>query len=184
MSEGEVKFGAFVIVTGFISYAIYTNWAQIAPYFWGVVVAACVIIATGIFFLIIYPKLREKRLISKSKHSGPMEVSLRTEHRGSKWRLHIDAKLSQEDINALKRSGMEDYLLFEYPHPKLEGVNHQYCGITLLYVRKVDFPSMGDMEVAKQQLLQRLYTMRNVMERSKEQEAQEIRGTTEERYEI
>lgn len=83
------------------------------------------------------------------------------------WRMHIDISMSRQDFALYTRSGLIENELFAYPHPDYPDTLISFAGMTIGYMLYVDFPSMQDLQAAKEDLFTGLQIVRSQLERMK-----------------
>lgn len=180
MDEGLGKVIGFLSVVGVACLFAYKAWEGAG---WWLVIVPVVIIGIALFFLMGIPALKDQRIFNAAPSSGPMKINIRTERiNNRKHRLHIDVVMSKKDQLALKQSGLEGHVLFQFPNPKFPDVNLNYCNLTLLHVRHVDFPDTQSCDHAKTMLIEGLYALRSRLDQR--QEHQRLPETTKESFEI
>jgi hypothetical protein len=107
---------------------------------------------------------------------GPMKLDIRSEEikapnyrhvseGGRNWhRMYIDFKITRQDYDKYKRSGLMENELFGMRHPKYPDVMMSFAGGSLGYIRFVDFPNVQEMESARDDLIQGLHAVRSRIE--------------------
>jgi hypothetical protein len=143
------------------------------------------VLGIGIYFIFIRPKMEDRERFKNSPKEGPMKIDVRTEHLGKgKYRMYLDAVMSQRDQTALENSGLKDHALFFYPHPNYPDIPEPYEGRALFHIRHVDFPDIQSLNKAKDDLMKNLHAMRSQLDRTHTHQHEQKIGATSEKFEI
>jgi hypothetical protein len=147
--------------------------------FWVLLIFLAIIIVPAVYFLMVRPALQQQKLEAELPHDGPIKVEITQEqipapstehslHGGRQWwRMHINIKMSKSDYALYKQSGLMENELFAYPHPKFPDTDVSFAGLSIGYVKKCDFPSIQDLNAAKEELISGLQAVRSHLEAMK-----------------
>lgn len=178
MEDGLAKFVGTAIGVALIGYGIYYAIQQNPLLIW----VPIGIVVVGIIGFFVYTAANQAHVetnISEGIPNGsPMQVKLRTEQlKEHKHRLHIDVRMSPEDWEALKQSGMANAWLFEAKN--VTSMDNHYAVGHLLRVHKVDFEDIQALQRAKDKLVENLHIMRGCIDGQKERKKAGPAATSE-----
>lgn len=179
--EGLAKIGGPIIGFGLVGYGIYYGLSNNPHILTNALWALAAVIAIFVFCFVVLPAMKDRKIYEAAPADGPMKINISMERLGKKHRLHIDVTMSKADQLALKNSGLEAHSLFRFPDPKNPEIEYDYCNLTLLHKKYVDFPNIQDCDYAKAQLIEGLYALRTRLDQQKDHERQASRpeGTRE-----
>lgn len=178
------KIAGWIIGIGLLGYGVFYVLEKYPFVLW----VPVSIVVVGVIGYFLYDKLRQAEAetnISEGIPNGaPMKVNLRTEQlKNGKHRLYIDVKMSPDDWEGVKGTGLMNYWLFQ--QDGVTDLDNHYSVAHLLRVTHVDFPDIQSKDRAKAELIDALHVLRTRIDQFHEERIQERTPQgTKESYDI